>query len=305
MATSLRERLTEREGARRIVFEAKGSYVGDWACDRKEGFGTQKWHNGDRYEGEWKAGKPHGKGSLWRRTPQQTLRKQYAGDWVCGKRTGQGVSLSASGSRYEGQFFENRRDGHGRLTTPLGDSYYEGSWKRGERHGLGAFRARNGDSYEGQWSENRKNGFATYTFHNAGKVLDSYFKDDTPRCGTYSALSNSSLPAIALLEPEALLEKRVAQESTVLTSGDVDDALAVLKNVFAAHDPDNTGLVSLASLPHALEQCGISKAAAAHHSFAFSGGGEEEEGAPPGDDDKVTFAAFVDMATHLLQQQQP
>mmetsp|Transcript_24400 Transcript_24400/g.75326 ORF Transcript_24400/g.75326 Transcript_24400/m.75326 type:complete len:297 (+) Transcript_24400:48-938(+) len=293
MATSLRERQCERNGARRIVFEAGGSYVGDWARDRKEGFGRQCWTNGDRYEGEWREGKPHGKGSLWKKTPQ-ALRKQYAGDWVCGKRTGQGVSLSASGARYEGQFLENRRDGKGRATTLKGESY-EGSWKRDKRHGLGAFRAPNGDAYEGQWLDDRKQGFATYTFSGTGKVLDCYFKDDAPRCGTSFSAQNEVLPAIALLEPESLLEKRVAQETVPLGSEAVDDTLSVLKHAFVAHDPDNTGLVPVARIPDLLDLCGLSSGGS---SLQLLHDDDEHD-----DDATVTFAAFVDVATHLLQQQ--
>ena len=75
-------RLAEREGPRRIIFEGSRSYVGEWSRDQKDGFGTQTFASG-KYEGEWRNGKPHGKGSLWKNIDGR-LRKCYAGDWVAG-----------------------------------------------------------------------------------------------------------------------------------------------------------------------------------------------------------------------------
>ena len=74
--TSMKERSAERNGSRRVIYGVKrkdvkndellpgvastelpyttgGCYVGDWQGDKKEGFGTQTWTNGNKYEGEW------------------------------------------------------------------------------------------------------------------------------------------------------------------------------------------------------------------------------------------------------------
>ena len=58
----------------------------------KEGFGTQTWTKGHKYEGEWVASKRTGKGTYWV-CEGKRLRKQYAGDWSNDKRHGQGVFM--------------------------------------------------------------------------------------------------------------------------------------------------------------------------------------------------------------------
>jgi guanylate kinase len=66
---------------------------------------------------------------------------EYAGQWVEGKAHGIGVQkLHAhlgKGSRYEGQFSDDRRHGLGALTMRECGVVYEGMWWRGKRHGFG------------------------------------------------------------------------------------------------------------------------------------------------------------------------
>lgn len=64
--------------------------MGDWNKNIKEGFGTQTWVNGNKYEGEWAANRRTGKGTYWV-CEDGKLRKQYTGDWVEDKRHGVGV----------------------------------------------------------------------------------------------------------------------------------------------------------------------------------------------------------------------
>ena len=66
-----------------FAFESGETYVGDWAANKKDGFGTKTWTKGHKYEGEWAAGKRQGKGSYWSKAEGSgRIRKQYAGDWV-------------------------------------------------------------------------------------------------------------------------------------------------------------------------------------------------------------------------------
>ena len=105
MTTTMKEKTAERNGSRRIIINPKkksppkdelvlpgghefpyttgGFYVGEWARDKKEGFGTQTWTNGNKYEGEWVRNRRHGRGKL----------------------------IYADGRVYEGDFAEDERYG--------------------------------------------------------------------------------------------------------------------------------------------------------------------------------------------------
>jgi MORN repeat len=62
------------------------TYQGEWKSDRKHGYGSQTWSNGNRYDGEWKNGKRDGNGSMWVRDGKK-LRKLYTGNWANGKKS--------------------------------------------------------------------------------------------------------------------------------------------------------------------------------------------------------------------------
>ena len=60
----------------------------------------------------------------------------YFGDFKEGKRHGAGMSLSRSGVTYEGEFFNDLKDGCGCLWTETGPAYF-GEWQLDKRHGSG------------------------------------------------------------------------------------------------------------------------------------------------------------------------
>ena len=65
--------------------------------------GKEKIHfvNGDRYEGEYKDDKKHGKGTYIWGPNTKGASNQYIGDWIDDMMTGEVVFIYASGSRYE------------------------------------------------------------------------------------------------------------------------------------------------------------------------------------------------------------
>ena len=72
--------------------------------------GTHTWDNGDKYVGEWKDDKKHGKGKF---------------TW-------------ASGNMYEGDWEDDNYHGKGKYTWANG-GMYEGDWKDDKKHGKGTF----------------------------------------------------------------------------------------------------------------------------------------------------------------------
>lgn len=56
---------------------------------------------------------------------------------------------------YEGDFKEDKREGHGILIWPS-KKVYEGQWKNNQMHGKGSLTSPNGKRIEGQWVNNKK-----------------------------------------------------------------------------------------------------------------------------------------------------
>jgi hypothetical protein len=111
---------------------------------------TDEW--GNRYEGEMKDGKEHGKGTM-----DYASGDRYTGIWVNGNRTGQGVYNFASSNRYEGQFKDNKKHGKGTLvwgpnSQSPGDKYV-GDWIDGNMTGYGVYTSDDGDRYELRYSQ--------------------------------------------------------------------------------------------------------------------------------------------------------
>lgn len=236
-STALKEKLAERNGSRRMIVSpvkqsarhsaaynpwmhggsrSQSTYIGEWVADKREGFGTQTWACGKKYAGEWKAGKPHGKGSFWKGT-KGNLQKRYAGDWVQGTRTGLGVRMFSTGDKYEGEWYENKRQGRGTMHYANG-ALYQGGWIRNRRSGTGVLVEAGGNKYEGEWSDNCKEGCGRYVYDARAMVYEGTWQRGFPTSGTMREFSSSDtvqkqevsssgshkfgLPALSLLEPD-------------------------------------------------------------------------------------------------------
>jgi len=140
----------------------------------KHGLGSYYFSNGDKYCGEWDAGRMHGEGcfhwavgdvytGLWERgTINGTGTKHCESDgtvsqgqWCGGCLHGQGERMYGCGDSYSGEHRDDRRHGHGRYTwsgsgystaTVLGvtvrlthraGDVFEGNWRDDCAHGIG------------------------------------------------------------------------------------------------------------------------------------------------------------------------
>lgn len=79
--------------------------------------------NGNRYEGELREGKPHGKGIL-----TFADGRRYEGEFHQGQFHGKGILVFPDQTRYEGEFRHGRRSGQGLMTAP-GSKPLNGIWK--------------------------------------------------------------------------------------------------------------------------------------------------------------------------------
>lgn len=93
---------------------------------------TNTMPNGAKYIGEWKNGKPEGRGTLI--SPYGV--QYYVGEFKDGKENGQGKLTLSDGGKYEGEFKNDMPDGHGTLSIADG-SRYVGDVRGGQPNGQG------------------------------------------------------------------------------------------------------------------------------------------------------------------------
>lgn len=80
----------------------------------------------------------------------------YYGFWRTNTniRDGIGLMIWPDGSRYDGNWSENRASGQGRLIHADGD-VYEGEWLNDKAHGEGTYSHANGAYYKGDWVDDK------------------------------------------------------------------------------------------------------------------------------------------------------
>lgn len=125
---------------------------------------TAKLGSTGKYTGDFKDGKPDGKGSV-----SFDSGGYYEGDFKNGWRHGKGLYRYPGGGRtYEGDFFEDLRTGFGKLTDRDGRTW-EGEFLNGECNGKIKLTFANGDTLEGTWSNGKvANMPCVYTFFDTG-----------------------------------------------------------------------------------------------------------------------------------------
>eukprot|EP00455_Lapot_gusevi_P045060 TRINITY_DN5725_c0_g4_i2.p1 TRINITY_DN5725_c0_g4~~TRINITY_DN5725_c0_g4_i2.p1 ORF type:complete len:452 (-),score=55.59 TRINITY_DN5725_c0_g4_i2:81-1436(-) len=183
-------------------FETGCVYSGDWQDNKKHGFGTQVWPNGNKYEGQWVAGRREGRGTFWIFDGAK-LKKQYHGCWVADLKEGLGVFYYDNNDRYEGAWLHGQRHGQGTLFFANGDVYV-GNWLDDKRCGWGTLTKANGDQFEGEWLNDKREGQGTYFYRATSKVYDGEWVNDIPKCGVYTAVQ---LPPEAMKHPLASLRQ--------------------------------------------------------------------------------------------------
>jgi hypothetical protein len=114
-------------------------------------YGIYTWESGNKYEGEWKNNKRHGKGTLYFKDGDI-----YVGEYKDGKRNGQGVyTWKEDGSKYVGEYKDGKRNGQGVYTWKEDGSKYVGEYKDGKRNGQGIIYFANGQIQEGIFKDNK------------------------------------------------------------------------------------------------------------------------------------------------------
>lgn len=130
---------SQRTGYRPYVQLTQSRYVGKWAVNKKHGFGTDTFGNGDKsrvYEGNFRNNQRHGFGTLRKPMPNGNFSTLYVGGWLAGRRHGDGKRFYANGNVYWGEWADGVRCGRGFLWLDDGSTYV-GEWKDDKYEGAG------------------------------------------------------------------------------------------------------------------------------------------------------------------------
>ncbi|MEG4277128.1 TonB family protein [Microcoleus sp. MON1_C1] len=146
-----------------ITLPDGGRCEGELSEGKLSGPGSCQYANGDRYEGQFLNGKPHGQGIY-------TFKEEgrYQGEFADGEFNGQGVREFANGKRYEGSFTNGSPSGRGAFTFSNG-TRCEGDIKEGKVNGKGVCQYANKNRYEGELLNNVPHGQGIYTFAEGGR----------------------------------------------------------------------------------------------------------------------------------------
>jgi hypothetical protein len=109
-----------------FIYPFGDKYEGEWKEGKKHGKGTYSFASGSKYEGEWEEDKKHGKG-----TYSYASRDKYEGEWKEGKKHGKGTYIYAPLDRYEGVWKDDKRHGKGIFIS--GNIVLEQIWENGNR----------------------------------------------------------------------------------------------------------------------------------------------------------------------------
>ena len=164
-------------GNGKIEYRKGVVYEGEYQNSKPDGVGKMTYKDGQVREGIWKDGKivyegqlnkydePHGTGKVW------YTNATYEGGWKNGKKHGKGTWKLSDGSGYEGGWKHGKRHGKGVMTYANGD-IYDGQWKNGARDGKGTLKYHNGDVYKGKFSKGKMHGKGTFIYA-AGDLFKS------------------------------------------------------------------------------------------------------------------------------------
>lgn len=137
------------------------------------GNGAYKYADGGVYDGDWKDGMRHGKGTY------KYAWGIYEGDWKDDQRHGKGtIKWGRGGSVYEGDWKDDERNGKGTYKWECGN-VYAGEWMDGWMYGKGTFKYANGNVYEGRWKDGRKHGKGTLKYANGGVYEGRWWRGGT------------------------------------------------------------------------------------------------------------------------------
>ena len=135
--------------------------------------GTYIYADGDKYDGEWKDDRRHGKGTVIYRGADGAVVEKFEGDWFEGKMHGHGRYVYADSGVYQGQWVDSKMYGKGTYVFPNGNKY-EGEWVDDVKDGYGVLTYVNGERFEGYWKADKAQGKGTLTYSTGDRYIGAH-----------------------------------------------------------------------------------------------------------------------------------
>ena len=131
---------------RQLKYKNGNVYTGTFdGRGRPSGYGTMRYANGDRYDGNWEKGRCQGEGVY-----NYAAGGRYEGNWEKGEIKGKGIFYYANGDVLSAEFTDGgTQTGVGKYTYAKG-AVYEGELANGQPEGQGKMVWPNGATYTGQ-----------------------------------------------------------------------------------------------------------------------------------------------------------
>lgn len=153
-------------------FDADGTYIvdkkyeGQWKVGKPNGKGVYILGTGEVYSGEFERGLYHGNGHL--KTKQGDI---YIGYFSHGKPGGKMKIEYANGDSYDGELRSGKFHGKGKYVYSQGKGMYEGDWERGKSHGQGMRIYSNGSRYVGGFLAGEAHGEGVMFYANGDQYI--------------------------------------------------------------------------------------------------------------------------------------
>ena len=137
------------------------------------GIGVITWNNGEKFEGQFKNGRPYSGHGFWNFGKEGV----YVGSIRNGLKNGQGIQTFLSDEKWEGEFKDGKRyNGEGVWYNSDG-SRHIGITRNGLKNGQGLFIYADGNKYAGNFKDNKPDGKGTLTYADGIVKYAGEYKD--------------------------------------------------------------------------------------------------------------------------------
>lgn len=147
---------------------------------RDASFDEKEWEPSDEgeYKGHTKNGVKHGHGSF-----KYKDGSRYDGEWKENRKHGLGVQVwIIPDKKYEGDWEDGKQRGYGTCIESATGKIYHGQWDDDKRHGWGRetwtkSSPNYGEVYEGEWEDNKRRGFCSHVAKDGDKYIGEWYQE--------------------------------------------------------------------------------------------------------------------------------